>query len=70
MSCGPLKTLVLDTYHKLSTKWAQTIEKLGCNLFFNAQLVALTDDANLQNFGSMSFWLRVHFESPACPVDH
>ena len=56
-------TLVLDPYHKLSTKWAQSIQNLGCNMFFNAQLVAVADDANLKNLWSKDFGLRIQLES-------
>ena len=60
--------LVWGPYHKLSTKWAQSIKKMGCNMFFNAKSVALADDANLKNFWLIGFGLRVHLESWPCTI--
>ena len=63
MHYTPRTNLVSGPYHKLSTKWAQSIKKMGCNMFFNAKSVALANDADLKNFWSMGFGLRVHLES-------
>ena len=54
---APQTNLVSGPYHKLSTKWAQFFKKMGCNMFFNAKWVALTDDANLKNFWLIGFSL-------------
>ena len=65
MHYAPQTNLVSGPYHKLSTKWAQSIKRMGCNMFFNAKSVALADDANLKNFWLIGFELRSHLES--CP---
>ena len=38
-------------------KWAQSIKRMDCNMFFNAKSVALADDANLKNFWLIGFEL-------------
>ena len=63
MHYTPRTNLVWGPYHKLSTKWAQSIKKMGCNMFFNAKSVALADDDKLKNFWSIGFGLRVHLDS-------
>ena len=70
MHYAPQTNLVSGPYHKLSTKWAQSIQKMGCNMFFNAKSVALADDANLKNFWLIGFELRSHLESWAGTIHH
>ena len=70
MHYTPRTNLVSAPYHKLSTKWAQSIERMDCNMFFNAKSVALADDANLKNFRSIAFELRSHLESWPCTIHH
>ena len=65
MHYAPQTNPVWGPYHKLSTKWAQSIKNMDCNNFFNAKWFALADDANLKNFWLIGFELRSHLES--CP---
>ena len=68
MHYTPRTNLVWGPYHKLSTKWAQSIKKMGCNMFFNAESVALADDDYLKNFWLIGFELRVQLESWPCTI--
>ena len=70
MHYAPQTNLNKDPYHKFSTKWAQSIKRMGCNMFFNAKSVALADDANLKNFWLIGFELRSHLESCPCTMHH
>ena len=70
MHYTPRTNLVSAPYHKLSTKWAESIKRMGCNMFFNANSVALADDANLKNFWSIGFELRSHLEPWPCTIHH
>ena len=70
MHYAPSINLVSGPYGKLSTKWAQSIKKMGCNMFLNAKSVALADDANLPNFWMIGFELRSHLESWPCTMHH
>ena len=70
MHYTPRTSLVSAPYHKLSTKWAQSIKRMGCNMFCNAKSVALADDANLKNFWVIGFELRSHHESRLGRMHH
>ena len=68
MHYTPRTNLVSAPYHKLSTKWAQSIKRMDCNMFFNAKSVAPADDANLKNFWLIGFELSSHLESWPCTI--
>ena len=70
MHYTPRTNLVSAPYHKLSTKWAQSIQRMDCNMFFNAKSVALANDANLKSFWLIGFELRSHLESWQCTIHH